>query len=88
MIPINNLGGHFLNPAINQNQPIITAKLPVRQTITYQDSVVTGGPSRVRLITFGLASVKLRDPLSIPRSFACDLNINGVHDIAMVDRIE
>lgn len=88
MIPINYLGGHFLNPAINRNRPIITALLPKPQVITYEDAVQTGGPKKVRFVTFGLASVRLHDPITIPRKFQAILNINGVHDIALVDRIE
>lgn len=88
MIPVNYLGSHFLNPAINQNRPIITARLPVTQDIVYKDFVDTGSPVRARLVTFGLASVRIRDLITIPRAFTVTLQINGVHDIAMVDRIE
>lgn len=88
MIPVNNLGGHFLNPAINKNRPIITAPLPEQLQILYEDTVSSGGPSRSRLVTFGTATVKLRNAVAIPQKFVVELNINGVHDIAMVDRIE
>lgn len=88
MIPINYLGSHFLNPARNTDQPIITARLPIPQKITYEDTVDTGGPVRTLFVSKGLAEVVLRDAFSIPRKFQVDLYINGVHDIALVDRVE
>lgn len=88
MIPTNYLGVSFLNPAVNQNQPIITAPLPVPVKIVYLDSVDNGGPRRANLRVFGLAKVLVRNLVVIPKRFEVELDINGVHDIALVDRIE
>lgn len=88
MIPVNSLGSSFLNPARNQNQHPITALLPVPRKIVYQDTTPKGGPRKSRLVTYGSAKVKLRNLISIPRIFTVTLTFYGVHDIALVDRIE